>query len=41
MSSSELLHEVSIFHLDSRVQKGAEWLLAKLSAGGMIAQEAK
>ena len=46
MSSSELLHEVSTFYLDSRVQKCAlvrqdERLLAKVSAGDMIAQEAK
>ena len=46
MSSSELLHEMSTFHLDSRVKKCAlvlqdERLLAKLSAGDMIAQAAK
>ena len=46
MSSSELLREMSTFHLDSHVQKCLlvrqdERLLAKLSAGDMIGQEAK
>ena len=45
-SASEPLHEASTFHLDDRVRKCShilqdERLLAKLSAGDMIAQEAK
>ena len=45
-STSEPLHEVSTFQVDSRVRKCAlvlqdERLLAKLSAGDMVAQDAK
>lgn len=45
-SSSDILHEACTFRIDSRVRKCAldlqyERLLAKLSAGDMVALEAK
>ena len=46
MSTSEPLHEASTLRVDSRVRKCPlilqdEWLLAKVSAGDMLAQDAK